>query len=257
MGRPSESSIVAKCALVMDILSSARQPLGFSEIVSQTGFVKSSCHRILAVLQSEALIEYDKKTRLYRTGGRLRKWARSAWLGNDLQQVAGEVVNGLSDSTGLNVALSVLDNETILYLLTANQLQVRYAARAGDHAPLHCTAAGKVFLAHLPDNQRKQLLDGLRFEKYTEFTKTSATDLIHELLSTVSKGYAIASKEEFLQVTGIAAPIRNEQDEVVACLSLWAQDQLASGEQVKGNAGALIDAANSISKKIGWRSIGA
>lgn len=253
MGRSAESSIVTKCAQVMDILSSARKPLVFSDIVEQTGFVKSSCHRILAVLQSELLVEYDKSSKTYRTGKRLRQWARFAWLGNDLQQLSVEAVNRISDSTGLNAALSVLDGESILYLLTANQLKVRYAARSGDHAPLHCTAAGKVFLAYLPDGRRKQLLSTLKFEKYTEFTKTSATDLMHELLSTVSKGYAVASKEEFLQVTGVAAPIRNEQNEVVACLSVWAQDQLASADTVQASVGTLIDASNSISQQIGWR----
>lgn len=250
MSRSTESSIVTKCVQVMDVLSNARNPLMFSEIVSQTGFVKSSCHRILAVLQNEQLVEYDRSAKTYRTGQRLRQWARSAWVGNDLQQVSAEVVNRLSDATGLNSALSVLDGETILYLLTANQLKVRYAARSGDHAPLHCTAAGKVFLANLPDNGRKQILNSLKFEKYTEFTKTSATDLMHELLSAVSKGYAVSEKEEFLQVTGIAAPIRNEQNEVVACLSVWAQEELASAETVKASSSALVEAANSISQQI-------
>lgn len=253
MGRSTESSIVTKCAIVMDVLSDARQPLAFSEIVESTGFVKSSCHRILAVLQGEGLIDYDKPSRTYRTGARLHQWARSAWRRIDLQQVASEPMNRLSAATEMNAALSVLDGQTILYLRTADQTPVRYAAHAGDHAPLHCTAAGKVFLAHLPEAKRDEILDGLQYEKFTEFTLTSADQLKRSLWDAKTQGFAKAIKEEFLQVTGIAAPIFNEQDDVVACLSLWALDKTASAEEVIARSADLLQAVQSISETIGWR----
>ena len=66
MARASESSIVAKCAIVVDLLSNARRPLGFKEITEASGLVKSSAHRILSVLLSEDLVEYDPLKKVYR-----------------------------------------------------------------------------------------------------------------------------------------------------------------------------------------------
>ncbi|WP_353533620.1 IclR family transcriptional regulator [Cognatishimia sp. WU-CL00825] len=238
---------------MLDVLSEARQPLAFSEIVESTGFVKSSCHRILAVLQGEGIIEYDKPSRTYRTGSRLHQWARSAWRRIDLQQVAAEPMNRLSETTEMNAALSILDGQTILYLRTVEQTPVRYAAHSGDHAPLHCTAAGKVFLAHLSDARRQELLDDLDFEKFTEFTLTSLDQMKRSLWETKNNGFGKAIKEEFLQVTGIAAPIFNEQDDVVACLSLWALEHTADTDSVIAQSELLIEAAQGISKIIGWR----
>ena len=41
MAKAGESSIVTKCARVMDVLTEAREPVSFSRILDETGFVKS------------------------------------------------------------------------------------------------------------------------------------------------------------------------------------------------------------------------
>ncbi|MEX0317427.1 MAG: IclR family transcriptional regulator [Ruegeria sp.] len=251
MGRSSESSIVTKCALVMDVLTHSRQPLAFSEIVAQTGFVKSSCHRILAVLQSEGMVDYEKESRRYRTGPRFFEWARAAWHRTDLQQAAADPMIRLSDETGMNVVLSVLDGSTVLYLRTSDYVSIRFAARAGDHAPLYCTAAGKVFLAHMSRAQRDAVLSSVRFEKFTEFTKTSQEELEEQFPEILEGGYAAAIEEEISGVVGIASPIWNEQNKVAACLSVWALAERAGKDKVLAMVPRLQDATRHISTLIG------
>lgn len=252
MSRSTESTIVTKCALVMDVLSDARQPLVFSDIVEKTGFVKSSCHRILAVLQGEDLVSYDKATRTYQTGARLHTWARSAWRRIDLQQIAAAGMTGLAEQSGMNVALSVMDADTILYLRTVDMVPVRFASHSGDHAPLHCTAAGKMFLAHLAGARAQAILTTLRLEQFTEFTKTSLDDLTAEFATIRAQGFAQAIGEEVRQITGIAAPIFNAQGDVTAGLSLWAMVEVGSPQRVLDQAPQLLAAAHAISAKLGW-----
>ena len=252
MSKSGESSIVTKCAKVMDVVSHARKPLAFSDIVDQTGFVKSSAHRILAVLQSEELIEYDKNTRTYRAGSRLRDWARSAWRRIDLQQTASEAMSALSEQTGMNTALSVLDRDTVLYLRTVDIVQFRYASHAGDHAPLHSTAAGKVFLAYMSDRRREETLGNLKFEKLTENTRMNVTALSEDLDYVRQNGFAKALGEELFQVTGIAAPIWNAEDKVTACLSLWSLTDHMSRDEVVAMSGKLMETTKEISQQLGW-----
>lgn len=255
MAKSSKSSIVTKCALIMDILSAARSPLTFSEIVEQTGFVKSSCHRILAVLSGERLVHYDKATRKYRTGERLNEWSRSAWRRVDLQEIASTEMRELCDTLGINVALSVLDGNTILYLRTVDHVPLRYAAAMGDRAPLHCTAAGKVFLSEMSDNRRARLLDSLPFERMTENTKTSKTALLRELQSVSERGYALAIEEEFLNVYGAAAPILGEDKSNVACLSIWLTSASENAvSEMEARVPALVAASKRISNGLGWCS---
>ena len=250
MTKAGESSIVTKCAKVMDILSHAPRPLAFSEIIEKTGFVKSSTHRILSVLQSEELVEYDKASRSYSTGPRLRDWARSAWRRKDLQQIASNFMYALSEETGMNSALSILDGDAILYIRTVDMIQLRYASHTGDRAPLHNTAAGKVFLAHMSERRQQDLLNNLTFERFTENTIQTPRALKIQLNEVREEGFAKALGEEVLHVTGIAAPIWDSEDKVVACLSLWSQTEHATRDEVVSKADQLKDAAQLISEQL-------
>ncbi|MEM8649498.1 MAG: IclR family transcriptional regulator [Pseudomonadota bacterium] len=250
MTKAGESSIVTKCAKVMDILSHAPKPLAFSEIIEKTGFVKSSTHRILSVLQNEELVEYDKNNRSYSTGPRLRDWARSAWRRKDLQQIASNFMYALSEETGMNSALSILDGDAILYIRTVDVIQLRYASHTGDRAPLHNTAAGKVFLANMSERRQQELLSQLSFEKFTENTLQSSTALKAQLNQVREEGFAKSLGEELLHVTGIAAPIWDSEDKVIACLSLWTQTEHATREEVVSNVDQLKNTAQLISEKL-------
>lgn len=251
MSRPTESSIVAKCGQIIDIIIAARRPLAFSDIVAQTGFVKSSCHRVLAVLQGEELIAYDKTARTYRTGPRLHAWTQATWSNTDLQQIAGPAMEDLADRTRMNTALSILDEDTIIYMRTCDFFNIRFSSRAGDRAPLHSTAAGKVFLANMSPARQQASLGQLSLERFTEHTIVTLEALLAQFADVRTRGFAVARGEEALQVTGIAAPIRDAGDQHIACLSLWSVKDRHSPEEVVAQAPSLIEAARAVSNDLG------
>lgn len=252
MPRSSESSIVAKCALVIDILSNARRPLGFKEITEASGMVKSSAHRILSVLLSEELVEYDKSKKVYRIGPRLNAWGRAIWRRLDMEMDPATELEALCETTNMNAALSILDVDSVLYLRTLNSVPFRFASHPGDHAPLHSTAAGKVFLANMSAHGLEITMQEMRFERMTEYTLRDSVDLLTELDIVRNQGYALAVQEEHFQVIGMAAPIRDIQGTVTACLSLWTLIDKTSHEQVEGFAAELIATTERISRQSGY-----
>lgn len=255
MARKSESSIVSKCALVIDVMTSLPEPVTFAQIVRETGFVKSSCHRILSVLRSEDMVAYDEETRTYHIGERIQDWSRSHWRPTDLQKAAGNVMTALGNRSGLNIALSVLDRDAILYVRVVTMVPVRFASQAGDRAPIHSTAAGKVFLAHLPEKRLDRLLRTLKLEKYTEYTITDLESLSSQFPLTRKNGFAIARREEVLQVTGISAPVWNASDEVIASLSMWSVESEMGPDAVVECAPQIVAAAAEISKRLGHEPV--
>lgn len=252
MARRSESSIVAKCAQVIDILSNARKPLGFKEITETSGMVKSSAHRILSVLLSEDLVEYDKTNKVYRVGSRLNAWGRAIWRRLDMQMDPAAELEAICEHTNMNAALSILDGDSILYLRTLNSVPYRLASHPGDRAPLHSTAAGKVFLANMPAHQREILMKTMRFERMTEHTIQNPARLQSDIETIQERGYGLAVQEEHFQVIGMAAPIRDIQGNVSACLSLWSLIDLTSVDKVKDFAPALITTTERISRQSGY-----
>ena len=50
---------------------------------------------------------------------------------------------------------------------------LQFNLRPGTRVPIHCSASGKLLLAHLPAAQRNALLDGLPLARYTATTLDS------------------------------------------------------------------------------------
>lgn len=251
MARDLQSSIVTKCAQVLDRLVESPDPMTFTEIVAATGFTKSSAHRIVTVLLGEGLVAFDPAGKTYSLGARPMRWARTAWQQIDLQQISDAELAQLRDRTGLNVALAIRTDDAILFIRTADLRPVRYAAKVGEQAPLHATAAGKVFLAFGEAGARCGLPEGYDLEKLTEHTITDLPALEADLTRTRARGFALSAGEEFLQISGIAAPILDYQSRVVASLGLWAPSRLASVDDLLERSAELIEAAAAMSLKFG------
>lgn len=247
----NQSSVVSKCAHVLDILAEAGQPLSFAEIAERSGYVKSSAHRIVGILVTEGLAEFDQRSKAYRLGPKLMSWAMTAWRGTDLQQVAAEELERLRELTGHNVELAVRDVERVLYLRTFNSYLVRHAAKAGDHAALHCTAIGKALTAFLPSAQRKELIGKLNFEQYTENSVRNAFAFEAQLEQIRKQGFATCDREEFLQVCGIAAPIFDFEQSVQGAFCVWAQTDQADLAALQDFVPAILETANRISERLG------
>lgn len=251
MARELQSSIVSKCVEVMDHLSNSLDPMSFTEIVTATGFTKSSAHRIIGVLVNEGLVQFDADTKSYGLGPRPMRWARSAWHKIDLRQITDPELIHLRDETGLNVAVSVSTGDAVMFIRTFDVHSVRYAAKIGDQAPFHATAAGKVFLAHAEDQTNCGLPAGYDLEKLTEHTITTPRDLARDLKATRDRGYAICDREEFLQIRGIAAPVFDYQSCVVASIGLWAHTRTSDLPEIERHAGALLRLTAEISNRFG------
>ena len=90
----------------------------------------------------------------------------------------------------------------------------------GKRAPLHCTALGKVLLAHLSTEGRKKTLGGKVLRRLTENTITDEEELEKELGKVRKQGFALDREENEKDVRCIAAPIRNYQGKVIAAISI-------------------------------------
>lgn len=248
MAQNGESSIVAKCANMVDILAMSQRPLTFSELATRSGLVKSSAHRILAVLLGERLATYDADNKTYALGSRTLTWAKAYLKRSDLPNIADKYMDALCQQTVMNGALSIRDQNAVLYLRTYDPVPVKFASLAGDHAPLHCTAAGKVFLAFLPDQKQQELLDRIEYEPFTEFTVRNEKTLQSELESVRRRGFALALQEEVYQVLGISAPIFGADGEVLAAASLWSLTERLGREEIEQFAKPLIAMSEQITK---------
>ncbi len=98
-------------------------------------------------------------------------------------------------------------------------LRVRVHLEPGSRVPLHCTASGKLLLAHMDAQHRQKLLASLPFERFTPATIMSADALETEFAEILCDGYSTDREEFMMGLIAIAVPVFDRNGRVVASLA--------------------------------------
>ena len=206
MSPKNTSSIVTRSLAIVDILASSGQAMSYSEVLTATGFAKSSTHRLLSILHNEGLVEFDEHNKTYALGQRLRGWARQSWINSDLQRQSANELEKLCESCGHNVCLMGMDGARTLVLSAIHPYQVPYAAKMGEYAAaaLHSRWQSLDRLTCAKSRGTK-LLNTLTFEQHTPKTITDRKVFEAQLGDVRRDGLAVAEAEEFMQTSAIAS----------------------------------------------------
>jgi IclR family transcriptional regulator, KDG regulon repressor len=194
--------------------------LSLTHIAEQAGIHKSTVHRLLATLESRRFVCRDRATGMYRLGFRFIEMASLVLQDVDLRRWARPYLQQLGAECGETIDLAVLDGAHVIYLdVVESPQRVKIAAAVGQRLPASCTASGKAFMAYLPDDEVRNILDkGLT--KHTEHTLLSVGDLHEDLRRTRERGFAISEQEFEDDIHAIAAPILDANRYPVAAIAI-------------------------------------
>lgn len=251
MAREVQSSIIEKSVEVIDLLARSRSRLTQSELVAETGFNKSSTHRILSILMGQGLVQFDDRDRSYTVGPRLVQWARAAWEKMDLSLITDQDIGSLGTATNMNVAMSVRSGHAVTFIRARQPHHFRLAVKMGGQSDLHNTAAGKVFLAWMEEEDVSAYFAQADLDRFTETTLTTESELRADMEKTRKRGFAISDREEFFQICGIAAPVFDYDRRILAAISLWTPLRNASLEELLECAPLLLEVTNEFSARFG------
>jgi DNA-binding IclR family transcriptional regulator len=101
-----------------------------------------------------------------------------------------------------------------------SQGPVRMASRVGGRLALHCTAAGKAYLAALPETEADPLIDALDLPGRMPNTITSHAALRQELARIRQRGYAIDDEENERGIVCYSVAVAGQGDRPLACVSV-------------------------------------
>lgn len=199
----------------------AREPaLGVNEIARRIGVHKSTASRILATLEAAQFVSRNPESGRFSIGIGLIALVSPVISSLDVVQMARPYIDRLAQEMGETTSLGfMLGREVIMVEQVPGSRAVGFLARAGARVPAHCTAAGKMFLAHLdPAALRAFFAEPL--QRLTSHTKTCQQDLEAELRVARETGYAINIEEYQLESCGISAMIWDATGTPVAALTM-------------------------------------
>lgn len=121
----------------------------------------------------------------------------------------------------------------------------------GKRLPLHATSFGKVLLADRPDEDVEDVLDEYGKLAYTSKTIVDTNELIDELATIRSQGYAICNEERLRGIRSIASTVRNERGVAVGAIGITGPASRLTDDRLRGSLlDTLIDTKNVIELQI-------
>lgn len=246
--------VVMKVLKILEALQSNPSGLQLKQIAKQTAINKSTAYRFLAHLQGEGYL-YRDHAGAYLIGPKLARLGSGTNFEESLRKVARPILQKLWAATGETVNLAILDGQQILYLdVIESSHTFRFASQNGARRPLYCTALGKAILAHLPEEETKELLASLTFERLTPRTLNQPAKLKKDLAKSRMQGYALDDEEAVLGARCIAAPIFDANGKVFGAASVSGPLTRITGDKISSLAALVKEAAHSISRRLGYGS---
>lgn len=180
---------------------------------------KSSLTGLLGTMIDDGFVTYDTATRVYSLGPEVLLLAQRYLAGINVVSAGQTAVGEITRETGESTALVVRAGDDILVVAKQNsETPIRRSMQLGERAPMSITAAGRVFLAYMGEQERKRIVA-------TSLPETGLSpERVERLdghLREVRAGGVAYSREELLSgVTAMGLPVFDATGAVAACLSV-------------------------------------
>lgn len=215
---------VERALAVLKTFDEASPFLTAQEIASRINIPRPSVYRFLKTLcEKNFLVEVaDNELRRFAIGSSLLGLSKLAFGQGELRRVAQPIMRLAADKSNESTYLSVRHGAHAVCIENFDaQAPLRYGGRVGNTYPLYA-GSPKVILAFLDDDLRDHLIEEMTLNPITKNTITSRDELIRRLNIIRRRGFEISNGEIFPETCAIGAPIFDQNDSVIAVLSIGA-----------------------------------
>lgn len=228
--------------------------LGVTELSKRLKLHKNNVFRLLATLESRGYIEQNRVTENYRLGLKTLELGQTFIKQMGLLRQSKPILESMASECNETIYVSVLKDFHIIYLdAVETTMTVRVVPRVGSRLPAYCTAAGKVQIAYMSDEELEQNLAENSLHHYTPNTITTAEELKKHLRQVAEEGYAIDDEELDEGVKCVSAPIRDYTRRIIGAVSISGPSMRFSAQRIKTELVPLVmKAAEEISAKLGY-----
>ncbi len=224
----SASPSVASADRVLQVLAVLAQhgrAMSASELIQKTGMARSTLYRQLGRLKDWGFVsEIDAS---YAPGPLSLQLALGFDLASNIMHAARPEMETLSRQSSESVGLIVAVNDRAICLdMVESRHSLRCSFEKGRSVPLRDGASAKCVLAHLPELQRRAVLDMQHVPGSAEWRAADQT-----LAAIREAGCAISAGEVDAGVWGSSAPVFAGPRHPVGAITLMAPISRAQGQE--------------------------
>jgi IclR family acetate operon transcriptional repressor len=217
----SAKSATLRAFALLELIAQADEAPTLEELTRTSGLPKPSVYRILGLLTRGGLVQREPFAKRYRVGARMGALSLAVQMRSPLRAQRHAVLARLVEDIGETCNFTMLDGNEVVYLDRVETAEkVRLHMEVGSRVPLHCTASGKLFLAHLPPGRLRNVLGASALKRYTERTITSVDALERELKRIRTSGIGTDSGEFLPDSVCLAVPVLDARAQVCAAVAV-------------------------------------
>lgn len=223
--------------------------LTLSQISSGTDLTVSQTNRILTTLHHKRMILKSEDKRFI-LGYAVLHLGETAKAHFPLRHLAVPVLEELRDITNESSHLVLRDGDyCVIGDVRESHQSVRVVSNLGKRGYLHVGGSGKVFLANSSKAYIDQYLSRpLKVEGPATLTDPEA--IRQELRKVLERGYCVALEDYESEAFSVAAPVYDQEKNVVACVAVGGPLARWNTRQCDIYVDACLAAANKLSRSI-------
>ena len=184
--RATDVKSAVRVLQIFQLFAELRQPASLTVISQRLGLPKSSCLALLKTLEANGYLYQLNDFRDYYPTRRIWKEAKVIAESDPFLARLRPMLQSLSEQTQETAFLARRSGTEVHYVEVIESGQaLRFAATVGEKRPLYIGAAGLSLLGAMPLPERKALVAGLDFRKFSDRTPHAAA-----LLDSVEEGLA-------------------------------------------------------------------
>lgn len=251
--RPGEASVLGRMSLVLNAFSVSRPALTVEEVAQLIGASEPTAYRYLGELCESGLL--SRRTGLYVLGPKVIELEFIIRSCDPIMHASEDVLRRLAETTGCNVLLCNVYNETIVNVFhAAGREPLDLIFTRGRPMPLFRGSQARAILSVLDRRQLKRIFE--RHEGDPDLKRVAANwdDFKALLQETRRRGYYISRNELDPDVTGIAAPVFDRDRTVLGSLVLAYSSSRPPPISEKALAQIVVDTATTLSGSNGSAS---
>lgn len=181
-----------------------------TELADRADLSPGAVHTHLSTLKRAGYVVQDGTE--YRLGPQFIVCGEHVRNYSEFYQASKNQIDELAETSG-ECAHLIIEHDGELFALyerfgsKAVGVELHGRKRAEPLNHLHCTAAGKSILAHLPEDRAEAVLEDSELPENTSKTITTPEKLADELEAVRRRGYAVVDEEQVQGIRAVGAPV--------------------------------------------------
>jgi DNA-binding IclR family transcriptional regulator len=225
--------------------------LSGAELSRRLDLPRASVFRMLLTLEQMGFVERAGDSGAYKLSLGVLRLGFEYLASMEIAEYGRPVIESLRDASGYSAHVVVRDlRDVVIVAKAAGHNTQFHSIQVGARLPVHATVLGRILLGGMKASDLAALYADQKLTAHTPQTPTTVDALYSLVVYDFARGWGVSQGGFESGISTIAAPVRNEHDEVTAAISITVPSSSIAADQALELAKLVCEAANQLTQRL-------